>query len=253
MKGKNFTMIGNLYSNINMSQKDKILLHLINNGKINSHECLELYHFKHLSSVIRYLKKENVKIKSVQKYGDKQLGERFYWIDYILSPITEQPTEIKKIINYLKSQYNTIDSTIKTHNFTDNTFQIIYDTIINLNKQEQNFQTENLQRLNIEAENIRNEIHAIYQDKLEGLISKEQWQEENELRQKRLTSVKTRIEAFDNTNNIFMKDVNLTLGLLNDIHSKYLQASDETKVEILKTLLSKCTLNGENISWVYKK
>lgn len=129
----------------------------------------------------------------------------------------------------------------------------IYEAIIDLNKQEQNFQTENLQRLNIQAEKIRKEIHAIYQDKLEGIISREQWQEENEIRQQRLIAVKTRIEAFDNTNNRFMEDVNATLELLNDLHSKYLQASDETKVEILKTLLSNCTLNRENISWAYKK
>ena len=99
-------MIGNLYSNINMSQKDKILLHLINNGKINSQECIEKYQFKHLPSVIRYLRNSNIKISRMVKYGDKRLGERLYWIDYILAPINEQPEHIAKMINNMKQVYN---------------------------------------------------------------------------------------------------------------------------------------------------
>lgn len=129
----------------------------------------------------------------------------------------------------------------------------LLDAIIELNNQEQNFQQESLKRLNAEAEKVRKEIHAIYQDKLDGLITTDQWQAENELRQQRLISIRARIEAFDETNQKFMDDVNSILELLNDMYSKYLQVSDENKVNLLKTLLSNCTLKDGKLSWTYKK
>ena len=36
-------MIGNLYTQQNMSQEDRILCHLIVNGKISNKECNEIY------------------------------------------------------------------------------------------------------------------------------------------------------------------------------------------------------------------
>ena len=129
----------------------------------------------------------------------------------------------------------------------------IINAVIQLNKQEQNFQQDNLQRLNLEAEKIRQEIRAVYQDKLDGVLSTEQWQEENEFRQQKLSMIKTKMEAFDNTNQRFMDDINYTLELLNGLYDVYLQISDEQKVDLLKTLLSNCVLKGGKLSWAYKK
>lgn len=98
-------MIGNIYSNIKMSQEDRILLHLINNGKISNAECNELYGFRHLPSVIRYLRKRNIKITSEQRNGDNRFGGRVYWVDYTLAPLSEQPPQVKKLITNFKSQY----------------------------------------------------------------------------------------------------------------------------------------------------
>lgn len=98
-------MIGNLYSNIRMSQEDRILLHLINNGKISNAECNEIYGFRHLPSVIRYLRKRGIKITSEQRNGDNRFGGRVYWVDYTLAPIGEQPLQVQKLIMNFKSQY----------------------------------------------------------------------------------------------------------------------------------------------------
>lgn len=76
---------------------------------------------------------------------------------------------------------------------------------------------------------------------------------ENDLRQRRLITIKNRIEAFDETNKRFMDEVNSTLELLEDLYSKYLQVSDEMKVKLLKTLLSNCTLKDGKVSYTYKK
>lgn len=129
----------------------------------------------------------------------------------------------------------------------------LLDAIIKLNNQEQSFQQENLKRLNGEAEKVRKEIHAIYQDKLDGIITTDHWQVENELRQQRLIAIRARIEAFDETNQKFMNEINSVIELLNNTYSKYLQASDENKVNLLKSLLSNCSLKDGKLSWTYKK
>lgn len=99
----------------------------------------------------------------------------------------------------------------------------ILNAIIELNKQSQSFQEDNLKRLNACAEKLRREISLIYQDKLDGNISHEQWKEENEIRRQRLEAVKIKIEALDTTNQKFMTEVNSILELLENLYDKYLQ------------------------------
>ena len=95
-------MIGNIYSNIRMSQEDRILLHLIHNGKISNKECNEIYGFRHLPSVIRYLRKRGIKITSEPKNGENRFGQAAYWVDYTLAPINEQTEKVKKELKQLK-------------------------------------------------------------------------------------------------------------------------------------------------------
>lgn len=85
---------------------------------------------------------------------------------------------------------------VKAIQIDKNFRKVIYDTIVEINKQEQDFQTANLERLNREAEKVRKEIHMIYQDKLDGNLSTEQWQEGNDLRQRRLIGIKKQNRSF---------------------------------------------------------
>jgi len=94
-------MIGNLYTQQNMSQEDRILCHLIVNGKISNKECNEIYGFRHLPSIIRYLRKRNVNIKSVQKTGENRFNSKVYWVDYVLAPLNEQPLKVRQMIERL--------------------------------------------------------------------------------------------------------------------------------------------------------
>ena len=45
-------MNGNLYSQNNMSQVEKVFTHLIKHGKITPEECLDLYNIKYLAKCI---------------------------------------------------------------------------------------------------------------------------------------------------------------------------------------------------------
>ena len=87
-----------------MSQEDRILLHLIQYGKISNKECNEIYGFRHLPSVIRYLRKRGIKITSEPRNGDNRFGGKVYWVDYTLAPFKEQPPQVQKMIQNFKSQ-----------------------------------------------------------------------------------------------------------------------------------------------------
>jgi len=98
-------MIGNIYVQNNMSQEDRVLFHLIINGKICNKECNELYGFRHLPSIIRYLRKRNINIKNKQNTSKNRFGKKVYWVDYILAPPKEQTPEINKKIHNFKMQF----------------------------------------------------------------------------------------------------------------------------------------------------
>ena len=98
-------MIGNIYSNIKMSQEDRILLHLIQYGKISNKECNEIYGFRHLPSVIRYLRKRGIKINNDPQVGNSRFGGRVYWVDYVLAPPKDQTSQVNERINRLKQTY----------------------------------------------------------------------------------------------------------------------------------------------------
>ena len=88
-----------------MSQEDRILLHLIHNGKISNKECNEIYGFRHLPSVIRYLRKRGIKITSEPKNGENRFGQAAYWVDYTLAPFKEQPEKVQKMLYTFKTKY----------------------------------------------------------------------------------------------------------------------------------------------------
>ena len=146
-----------------------------------------------------------------------------------------------------------LDNAIKAIDISTELKDEILECMQELNEKEQIYHKENLSRLNATATRLRNEISAIYQDKLDGVISLEQWQVENEIRQQKLTAVKIQIDAFDTTNNKFMDEVNSIIELANGLYSKYLSGSDTLKVKILKTVLSNSTLNGGTVVYTYKK
>lgn len=98
-------MIGNIFAQDKMSQEDRILFHLIINGKISNKECNELYGFRHLSSVIRYLRKKNINIKNEQNTCKDCSGKKVYWVDYVLAPPKEQTPDVNKTIRNFRMQF----------------------------------------------------------------------------------------------------------------------------------------------------
>ena len=88
-------MYGNLYSQHNMSQVDKVLQHLIAFGKITPEESSELYQIKYLGKCISRLKERKINIISVFCDSERRLDSKIK--EYVLCK--EQPPQIKKMID----------------------------------------------------------------------------------------------------------------------------------------------------------
>ena len=87
-------MNGNLYSQNNMSQAEKVLTHLINYGKITPEESFDLYKIKYLAKCISRLKERKINIYTVFCDSEKRLDSKVK--EYVLCK--EQPPQIKKMI-----------------------------------------------------------------------------------------------------------------------------------------------------------
>ena len=94
-------MNGNLYSQYNMSQVEKVFTHLIKHGKITPEECLDLYNIKYLAKCISRLKERKVNIYSVFCDTEKRLDSKVK--EYVLCK--EQPPQVKKMIETCQGNF----------------------------------------------------------------------------------------------------------------------------------------------------
>lgn len=91
-------MQGNIFSGLNLSQQDKILLHLINHGKTNIKECQKIYGIKYPSNYIDNLRKKGINIKKIKRNGIDGNGKNIYWVDYVLAPCQFQSARVNQMI-----------------------------------------------------------------------------------------------------------------------------------------------------------
>lgn len=94
---KGLFMQGNLLSGQNLSQEDKVLKYLIENGFINSIICREKLGNFQLPYIIRSLIKKGIAIFKLQTIAATDKGKR-YCVNYYLAPYERQNDITKKLI-----------------------------------------------------------------------------------------------------------------------------------------------------------
>ncbi len=107
----------------------------------------------------------------------------------------------------------------------------------------------------LQREYTRNEgmKHKIYQDKLEGEISKEFLKEEFNRIQERQQEIQSDIERLQQKNHDYMQEGLLILELVQDIKNQYVKANMEQKSKMLKILCSNLELKGVNSCYNWNK
>jgi len=117
-------------------------------------------------------------------------------------------------------------------------------------KKYHNSQIENLQK---QYTKYKNRLDKLYEDKLDGIITKEFFEEKNKLWSKEQLDILTMIEKHKNANaNYFDQGIKI-LELTQKLYSVYFQKNSKEKGQLVNLLLSNCTLNDRNLYPVYKK
>lgn len=67
-----------------ITQYDRILDHLMKNGKISQKQAINLYGAYRLSAIIYNLRKDGYSIKTTFKVGKNRFGDCVNWAEYLL-------------------------------------------------------------------------------------------------------------------------------------------------------------------------
>ena len=117
-------------------------------------------------------------------------------------------------------------------------------------KEYHNNQIENLQK---QYTKYNNRLDRLYEDKLDGIITKEFFEEKSKLWLKEQQDILSSIEKNKKANaNYFEQGIQI-LELTQKLYSVYLQDNPNEKGQLVHLLLSNCTLNDVNLYPTYKK
>ena len=96
-------------------------------------------------------------------------------------------------------------------------------------------------------------LNKLYIDKLDGNISVEFWQAKHNEWNAQLIQNENIIKAHIKANKNFIESGVRILELAEKAPELYLKQNYFERAKLLKTLLSNCTLEGENVGYIYKK
>lgn len=142
---------------------------------------------------------------------------------------------------------------LRKFRLTDEVKEWTIDALRQSHEEEEQFTKNELARLQREYTRNETKKHQIYQDKLEGEISKEFLKEEFNGIQQRQQEIQSDIERLQQKNHNYMQAGLQILELVQDIENTYLRANMEQKSKMLKILSSNLELKGVNTSFYWNK
>lgn len=129
----------------------------------------------------------------------------------------------------------------------------IKEAVKRVDKKQQAHSKVQIKKYQTEIEKIKDRIHKIYNDKLDGLIDQDFWLEQHNSYKIQMERHKTLVDAFDRADLKSMEEMNMTLELAEEASELYLGESNEYKRRIIKASLSNLTLKDGKLSYEYKE
>lgn len=118
---------------------------------------------------------------------------------------------------------------------------------------EQAYHKEKVTALKLQLDKLKARTNKIYIDKLDGLLDEATWKELHNQWKVEMCKLQVVIDAHEKSNLSYLESGSRILELANSACDIYLGQSSEKRVEMLKMLLSNCTLMDGKISYIYKK
>lgn len=118
---------------------------------------------------------------------------------------------------------------------------------------EQEYHHSELGRLNKKIDLLKSRIDKMYIDYLDGLVSREFYQNKSEEWNFELDKSRNLIQAHDKANNSFQKRGLQIVELLENLYSSFITLNNFEKAEMARIILSNFLLEGSNLLYDYKK
>jgi site-specific DNA recombinase len=120
-------------------------------------------------------------------------------------------------------------------------------------KSEQDFKKRSVASLRRQQSLIEKKLNRMYEDRLEGLISKEMWQSKSREYRDQVETISIKIQAHEKANLNYYDTAVRLLELSQRAHSLYLRVSATEKKKLLKFVCSNSQLDGKNLLVTYRK
>jgi hypothetical protein len=119
--------------------------------------------------------------------------------------------------------------------------------------QQQTSDKKELQRLQSELTRKTNHLDLLYDDRLDGTITKEQYLEKQEAIQLDLRNIKADIEKLGRVNSKYRDEGSTIIDLLGGFKEIYLAADLEGKAKILSAVVDRAVLRGGELHVFWKQ
>ena len=118
---------------------------------------------------------------------------------------------------------------------------------------EQAYHDAQIQGLHARYEQLQRRLDQIYLDKLDGKIAEEFWREKHETWRKEQEETRAALQRHERANTSYYEEGVGILELAQQAYSLYVGASQQNKRDIVRSLLSNCTLNNATLCPTYRK
>ena len=157
--------------------------------------------------------------------------------------------------NYVREELidQQFQSLLKDIRFSEEQLTWLKDCLKENHELEQEFKRRSITSLRQQQSVIERKLDRMYEDKLEGLISKEMWLSKSREYRDQLETISIKIQAHEKANLNYYDSTVRLLELAQKAHSLYLRASTSEKKKLLKFVCSNSQLDGKNLLVTYRK
>ena len=141
-----------------------------------------------------------------------------------------------------------IEEMLKGIRLSDNKINFIIEELKKTFNDKKNFQEFSIKNLRKQVDVIRNRLHKIYLDKLDGKIDEAFWQELNHKLQKEKDELSYQLQNHEEADKNFLENANLIFELAKNASNLWLRQTDEEKRKMLNFLCSNFSYKGGELN-----
>ena len=130
----------------------------------------------------------------------------------------------------------------------DDIIEEVKAAIKNMQQLKNEYETHAQEEIEKQIKILNKRIDNLYTDKLDGRISEEFWTEKNIKWHEEKDKLINKLSSLNKTSEVFYEGSNLLLNFCKDAPNKYLQASPEKKIQILKLIGSNFFYKDKKLS-----